>query len=71
MKMNFDMRDVEWIPADPAERHEPGDTPYATHHGVWNFMGDSLRVYRLNNGQTVIAADDFERVFGEMLGVAK
>lgn len=71
MKLDFDMSGVKWIPADPAERQEPGKTPYATHEGVWNFMGDSLRVFRLNNGQCVIHAEDFERVFGAMFGAAK
>lgn len=44
---------------------------WATHSGVWKCGDTELRVHRLSNGVSVIDADDFNRVFGEMLDVVK
>lgn len=47
---------VEW-----KETHTTGDgsLPHATHEGVLEFCGAKLRVYRLNTGEAIINADDF------------
>lgn len=37
----------------------PDDIPQATHEGVMELLGMKLRIYRLDDGNTVIHADDF------------
>lgn len=37
----------------------PEDIPTATHEGVMELFGMKLRTYRLDDGRTVIHADDF------------
>lgn len=37
----------------------PEDIPKATHEGVMELLGMKLRTYRLDDGRTVIHADDF------------
>lgn len=52
---------VTWkeIPA-PAEQDE---LPYATHEGVVEFAGCSLRCYRLNTGEAIFNSDDLMEFF--------
>lgn len=57
------MAAVEWEVVDGAKTNDDG-IPYATHSGVLNIMGQSLRVYRLNTGQAIINADDLDAFFG-------
>jgi hypothetical protein len=52
---------VEWT-AGPETEHGDGDL-WATHSGVLDIAGISLRCYRLNNGQAVFNADDFKKFF--------
>lgn len=44
----------------------PEDIPRATHEGTMTVMGVKLRTYRLDDGRTVIHADDFHRLLEEM-----
>lgn len=46
----------------------PEDIPSATHEGVWKLGDMDIRVYRLDDGRTLIHADDFEKVL-QWLGV--
>lgn len=57
---------VTWVPApdQPQDAHDGPGIPYATHSGVWEFGGHSIRVYRLSNGKAIIDADDFWKVLG-------
>lgn len=55
---------VEW--------HESGaqpssELPYTTHHGVLELMGHTMRCYRLNTGEAVFDADDFEAFMEKFL----
>lgn len=50
----------------------PEDIPQATHEGTLELLGMKLRTYRLDDGSTVIHADDFHKFleqtgFGEAL----
>ena len=54
---------VTWEAAPEREHPEDG-IPYATHSGIWKFMGKEIRVYRLNNGKAIIDADDFWKILG-------
>ena len=46
------------------------DLPTATHSGVVTIMGVDLHVHRLDDGRTIIEADDVHRLFEAMgLGV--
>lgn len=66
MPMQFAMDDVKW---EPTNQTAPEDgSRYATHSGVWSFMGATLRVYQLNTGERVIDADDLEREIFSKLG---
>lgn len=58
------MDGVAWT--QRADDDTPADDgmPYATHSGVLDLFGHKLRVHRLNTGQTIIDADDFNAFFG-------
>lgn len=59
---------MEWV-AIPPEGEAPNDgIPFATHSGVLEIAGCSLRCYRLNTGEAVIEAEDMERFFDGMAG---
>jgi hypothetical protein len=53
---------VTWKPVSKPD----GDSelPYATHEGVLRIGAHELRCYRLNTGQDIIHAEDFEKFFG-------
>lgn len=57
---------VTWTaaPDQPQDRHDGPGLPYATHEGIWHFMGQDIRVYRLSTGQAIIHADDFPKILG-------
>jgi hypothetical protein len=59
------LNSVEWTETNAT----PGDDglPYATHSGVFEFAGHSLRCYRLSDGRAIFHADDFRAAFGELL----
>lgn len=59
---------TEWIaiPDSPDNSVTDSDIPFATHSGVLEFGGHSLRVYRLSDGRAVIDSADFERFFESM-----
>lgn len=53
---------VTWTATrDPSEPVPQG--LYATHEGVLEIEGMSLKVYKLNDGQRVFDADDFVEFF--------
>lgn len=56
---------LEWkeVPPPVVIDHGDGDVPYATHSGVLEIAGKSLRCYRLSNGQAVFHADDLNDFF--------
>jgi len=56
------MKSVAWVEAD--SNTPPLGERYATHSGVLSFMGHDLRVFRLNTGEAIIHAEDFEALFG-------
>ncbi len=57
---------VKWeLVAPPASN--PDGLPYATHSGILEIMGNRLRCHRLSDGQAIIDAEDFQRVFGEFM----
>jgi len=56
------MDGVDWQESSGPE--PDSDLPVATHHGIWHFMGNEIRVYRLNTGQAIIHADDMGKIFG-------
>lgn len=66
------MAGVDWVAVPNATECQHGDGRIlrATHTGVWNFMGAALRVYRLEDGRTVIDADDAERFFALLMADA-
>lgn len=44
------------------------DIPKVTHTGVMDLLGVKARVHRLDNGRTVIEAEDFEKIL-EAMGI--
>ena len=50
---------IAWTQSD-AEPPTDSDLPYATHSGVWEIGGRSLKCYRLNTGQAIFDAQDME-----------
>lgn len=44
----------------------PEDIPQATHEGKTTIMGVELRTYRLDDGRSVIHADDFHKLLDVM-----
>jgi hypothetical protein len=57
---------VEWSETNSAPTED--GLPFATHQGVFNFAGHSLRCYRLNDGRAIFDAEDFRAAFGHLLG---
>jgi hypothetical protein len=53
------LESVDWQSVEPPR--ETGGLPYATHEGVFELMGMKLRCYRLNTGQAIFNAEDFEK----------
>lgn len=53
---------VTWLPV-VAPLDDGSDLPFATHHGVLNIGGLTLRCYRLSTGQDILDAEDFEKFF--------
>lgn len=51
----------------PKNESIPDETLHATHEGRLEFLGISLKCYRLNDGQAVFDADDVQRFFSEIL----
>lgn len=58
---------VEWECLPPSE-DVPNmvGLPYATHSGVLNLFGCSLRCYRLSDGNAIFDADDFNALIEKM-----
>jgi hypothetical protein len=46
----------------------PEDTPKATHEGKTTILGVEIRTYRLDDGRTIIHADDFHKLM-EVMGI--
>jgi hypothetical protein len=55
---------LTWAPVSGGDQ-PAGEIPHATHSGVLDLAGHSLRVYRLSDGRCVIDADDLAALFGE------
>lgn len=53
------MSNVEWVACPAIET----DELHATHSGVLEIMGKTLRCYRLSDGRAVIHADDMDELF--------
>ena len=51
---------------DQLKPARPEDIPVATHEGTMTIMGVTLRTYRLDDGRTLIHADDFHRLMKVM-----
>ena len=61
---------VEWTAIPNANVQESdNDIPVATHRGVLKIGNHSLRVYRLNNGQSIINAEDLVNFMEDGLGI--
>lgn len=60
---------VKWQAAEVVPQTD--DLPYATHSGVFEIMGHKLRCYRLNTGQAIFDADDFEAFLNEAFAVGE
>lgn len=59
---------IQWTVRPPADCEAAGDVPIATHEGVLELFGHSLRCYRLSTGVTVFHADDFEALMRDWMG---
>jgi hypothetical protein len=53
---------VVWKAAEGTATASDG-LPVATHEGILEWMGHSIRVYRLSDGRAVFHADDLEKFF--------
>lgn len=62
------MQNVEWEVLPPPEKMPEDGLPYATHQGVLEIAGHSLRCARLNTGEAIFIAEDIEKMFDGMLG---
>jgi hypothetical protein len=59
------LANVKWQATDVVPQTD--DLPYATHSGVFEIMGHKLRCYRLNTGQAIFDADDFQEFIADGL----
>lgn len=55
---------VVWTAMGEDHPARDDSVPYATHEGVLEIGGHSLRCYRLSTGQAVFNADDINGFFG-------
>jgi hypothetical protein len=62
--INKTPNEVEWRDLPPPK--ESDNLPFATHEGVLNVLGKSIRCYRLSNGMTVFSAEDLEKFWGDL-----
>lgn len=65
IEMLFD--GVQWTAHpenEPKDAHDGPGLPWATHSGIWSFMGQEIRVFRLNTGEAIIHADDMPKILG-------
>lgn len=44
----------------------PEDIPHATHKGEMELLGIKVGVYRLDDGRTVIEAEDFKKLMDKL-----
>lgn len=51
---------------DTMKPARPEDVPQATHEGVTEMFGVRVRTYRLDDGRSVIHADDFHKLLEAM-----
>jgi len=56
------LNSIEWKKVE--ELCNDSNLPYATHHGVMRLLDMELKCYRLNDGRTIIDADDMRKFFG-------
>jgi hypothetical protein len=52
--------------ADEMKPSREEDIPKATHEGTQTIMGVEVRTYRLDDGRTIINADDFHKLLAAM-----
>jgi hypothetical protein len=62
------LRDVQWQETD--SKPQEGGLPYATHSGVLDLCGHTLRCYRLSDGRAIFDADDFTAFWNSLAGDA-
>ena len=53
---------LDWKPVEHAQSTD--GLPTVTHEGVLEIAGHRMRCYRLDDGRTIIHADDFNAFFG-------
>lgn len=54
--------------SDEPKLARPEDLPKATHEGKTTIMGVEVRTYRLDDGRSIIDADDFEALLEKLFG---
>lgn len=59
------LTNVKWQATEVVPQTD--DLPYATHSGVFEILGRTLRCYRLNTGQAIFDADDFQAFIADGL----
>lgn len=59
------LQSVEWTENPPQEPDSEG-APWATHSGVLEMFGHTLRCHRLSNGAAIIEADDMHEMLNAM-----
>jgi hypothetical protein len=52
------LEQVNWELVNTDKEAHPNNLPFATHKGVLEIAGISLRCYRLNDGRAIFDADD-------------
>ncbi len=59
---------IDWETVTPDQSSDGG--PTVTHEGILELGNYKLRCYRLDDGRSIINADDFREFFGDALGAA-
>jgi hypothetical protein len=54
------LEQVDWDEVNMDKKANPNNLPFATHKGVLEIAGISLRCYRLNDGSAIFDADDIK-----------
>ena len=55
------MSNVEW--KESQQKVTVTGMPYATHYGELEILGVKLKVYRLNDGRSIIDGEDMRKLF--------
>lgn len=57
------MDSIHWRELPPADNGDAGELPSATHEGILEIGGASLRCFKLSDGQRIVDADDMHKLF--------